>query len=113
MEHQGPSLVQLHTVQLPQDGSALHFLRGVGIPDAWIALYRAEMMYPVQYHSLFISYSNQDYMLASRLHADLQAKGVRCWFAPEDLKIGDKIRPRIDEAIHLQDVRPVQPKPAA
>jgi len=37
------------------------------------------------------------------LHADLQANGVRCWFAPEDLKIGEKIRPRIDEAIHLQD----------
>ncbi len=38
-----------------------------------------------------------------RLHADLQSKGVRCWFASEDLKIGDKIRPSIDESIHLYD----------
>ncbi len=101
--HQGPSIVQLHTVQFPQDGSALHFLRGTGIPDAWIVLYRAEMMHPIQYHSLFISYSSKDETLARRLHADLQVQGVRCWFAPEDMKIGDKIRVRIDEAIHLQD----------
>src|SRR5262249_58914496 len=37
------------------------------------------------------------------LHADLQNRGVRCWFAPEDMKIGDRIRPRIDETIRLYD----------
>ena len=37
------------------------------------------------------------------LHADLQQKGVRCWFAPEDLKIGDKFRMRIDESIRVYD----------
>jgi hypothetical protein len=35
--------------------------------------------------------------------ADLQAKGVRCWFAPHDMKTGDKIRERIDQAIHLHE----------
>ena len=28
---------------------------------------------------------------------------MRCWFAPEDLKIGDRIRDRIDESIRLHD----------
>jgi hypothetical protein len=28
---------------------------------------------------------------------------VRCWFAPEDLKIGDRIRVRIDESIRIFD----------
>ena len=60
-------------------------------------------MHPVHYYSLFISYSSQDDVLARRLHADLQSQGVRCWFAPEEMKIGDMIRARIDEAIHLQD----------
>lgn len=101
--HEGPSLVELYTIQLPQDGSALHFLRGVGVPDEWIDILRSTMMYPIQYHSCFISYSNKDDILARRLHADLQDYGVRCWFAPHDMKIGDKIRPRIDEAIHLQE----------
>lgn len=101
--HQGPSLVDLPSVDLPQDGSALHFLRGAGVPDEWIDFWRSTRMHPIQHHSLFISYSSKDEVLACRLHSDLQASGVRCWFAPEDLKIGDKFRQRIDEAIHRQD----------
>ena len=42
-------------------------------------------------------------MFAERLHADLEAKGVRCWYAPHDLKIGDRFRQRIDEAIRVHD----------
>lgn len=103
IQHIVPSILQLHTIRLPQDGSALHFLQGAGIPDEYIDLYRSTMMHLIQYHSLFISYSSEDNILAHRLHADLQAKGVRCWFAPEDMKIGDKMRARINEAIHLQD----------
>lgn len=101
--HQGLSIIQLHTIQLPQNGSAQNFLRGCGVPDEWIDFWRATTMHPIQYHSCFISYTHQDEDLARRLHSDLQDHGVRCWFAPHDMKIGDKIRPRIDEAIHLQD----------
>ena len=57
----------------------------------------------IEYYSCFISYSSKNQDFAERLHDDLQAKGVRCWFAPEDLKIGDKFRTRIDEAIHIHD----------
>jgi len=102
-KHLGPSHIDLYSVQLPQDGSALHFLRGVGVPDEWIDFYRAQMMHPIQYYSVFISYSSQDDRLARRLHADLQDHGVRCWFAPHDLRPGQLIRKGIDEAIHLQD----------
>lgn len=103
VDHHRSSHITLHTIQLPQNGSALHFLRGVGLPDEWIDDYRARMMYPIQYHSCFISYSSKDETLARRLHADLQDRGVRCWFAPHDMKIGDKIRSRIDEAIHVHE----------
>jgi hypothetical protein len=103
IKHYSRSYVELYTVKLPQDGSELHFLHGVGVPNEWIDFYRIQMRSPIQYHSCFISYCSKDDMLARRLHADLQDHGVRCWFAPEDMKIGDKIRARIDEAIHLQD----------
>jgi hypothetical protein len=103
INHDGPSHVTLHTVKLPQDGSALHFLRGTGVSNEWIDFYRAQMMSIIQYYSCFISYSSKDEMLAKRLHADLQDQGVRCWFAPEDMKIGDRIRTRIDEAIHVHE----------
>ena len=55
------------------------------------------------YYSCFISYSSKDQEFADRLHADLQDNGVRCWLATEDLKIGDKFRQRIDEAIRYHD----------
>jgi hypothetical protein len=38
---------------------------------------------------------------AERLYADLQNKGVRCWFAPEDMETGDKILDRIDREIRV------------
>jgi hypothetical protein len=43
---------------------------------------------PIQFYSCFISYSSKDQKFADRLHADLQNKGVRCWFAPHDMAIG-------------------------
>jgi hypothetical protein len=49
------------------------------------------------------SYSTKDQDFADRLYADLQAKGVRCWFAPHDIKGGRKIHEQIDEAIRLHD----------
>jgi hypothetical protein len=57
----------------------------------------------LQFYSCFISYSSKDQVFADRLHADLQNKGVRCWFAPHDLPIGAKTWDAIDEAIRLRD----------
>jgi hypothetical protein len=57
----------------------------------------------IDFYSCFISYSSKDDDFAQRLHADLQQKGVRRWFAPEDLKIGEKFRTRIDESIRVYD----------
>src|SRR6266699_4105796 len=55
----------------------------------------------IEYYSCFISYSSKDEAFAKRLYADLQSNHVRCWFAPEDMKIGDRIRSRIDESIRM------------
>jgi TIR domain len=50
-----------------------------------------------------MAYSTHDQEVAEQLHADLQAEGVRCWFAPHDIKEGRKIHEQIDEAIRLND----------
>ena len=42
-------------------------------------------------------------MFARRLHKDLQMNGVRVWFAPEDLKIGETIEDSIYQAIRVFD----------
>jgi hypothetical protein len=81
----------------------LAFLRGVSLPDNFINYLPSLLNQPIQMYSCFISYSSKDQDFAERLHADLQNKGVRCWFAPHDLPIGAKIWDAIDEAIKLRD----------
>src|SRR5262249_33815056 len=56
-----------------------------------------------EYYSCFISYSSKNHDVAERIYADLQSNGVRCWYAHEDLKIGDKFRIQIDESIQVYD----------
>ena len=75
----------------------------MGLPDKLIEYLPSLLDQAIQHYSCFISYSSQDDEFAHRLHADLQDKGVRCWFAPEDMKIGAKIRDTIDKAIRLRD----------
>jgi uncharacterized protein YjbI with pentapeptide repeats len=100
--HDGPSTLDHRT--LAKSGPLpLAFLRGCGLPDALIDYLPSLLNQPFQFYSCFISYASKDYAFAERLHADLQNKGVRCWFAPEDMKFGDRLRPRIDETIRVYD----------
>ena len=100
--HGGPSSIDYHTFersgQLP-----LSFLRGCGLPDTFIDYLPSLLHQPIQHYSCFISYSSKNDDFVQRLYADLQNKDVRCWFAPEDMKIGDKIWDTIDKAIQLRD----------
>jgi uncharacterized protein YjbI with pentapeptide repeats len=101
-QHGGPSIVDFNTLQrsgpLP-----LAFLRGIGLPDNLIDYLPSLLNQAIQFYSCFISYSSRDEEFVQRLHADLQDKGVRCWFAPHDLPIGAKILDAIDEAIRHRD----------
>ena len=100
--HDGPSTIDHRT--LAKSGKLpMAFLRGCGLPDALIDYLPALLGDALQFYSCFISYSSKDQDFAERVHADLQNKGVRCWFAPEDLKIGARTRPAIDEAIRVRD----------
>lgn len=87
----------------PTGGLPESFLRGAGVPDTFIEYAASLIGNPIEYYTCFLSYSSKDDAFARRLYADLQAKGIRTWFAPEDLKIGDRFRSRIDESIRLHD----------
>jgi hypothetical protein len=100
--HDGPSSVDYRTLQ-KSGPLPLAFLRGVGLPDNFIEYLPSLLNQAIQHYSCFISYSSKDDEFAHRLHADLQNSGVRCWFAPHDLPIGDKIRDALDAAIRLRD----------
>ncbi|HEY0736055.1 MAG TPA: toll/interleukin-1 receptor domain-containing protein [Herpetosiphonaceae bacterium] len=105
VHHSSPSTVGIDTLYLSKGEIPEVFLRGCGVPDSMIeyarALVAAER--PMDYYSCFISYSSQDEALAERLYADLQSKGVRCWYAPHDMQIGEPILSGIDRGIRLHD----------
>ena len=103
IEHAGPSTIGIDTLYRSQGRIPEMFLRDAGVPDSLIDYMRSLVGKPFDYYSCFISYSSGDEAFAKRLHADLQSNNVRSWFAPEDMKIGDKIRPRIDETIRMYD----------
>ena len=102
VQHDGPSVIDERTLRrswpLPEV-----FLRGCGLSNQLIEYLPSLFSQAIEFYSCFISYSSRDDEFAKRLHADLQDNGVRCWFAPEDLKIGDRTRLRIDESIKLHD----------
>ena len=103
VKYSGPSTVGIDTIYRSQGKIPEAFLRGAGVPDSYLDYMRSLAGKPTDYYSCFISYSSKDEAFAERLYADLQSKGVRCWFAPEDMDIGDKIRPRIEESIRIYD----------
>jgi TIR domain/Pentapeptide repeats (8 copies) len=103
VKHFGPSSIGIDTIYKSHGKIPEAFLRGCGVPDDVIAYIGSMIGRPIEYHSCFISHLSEDQEFAERLHADLQGKGVRCWFAPQDMHGGRTINEQIDEAIRKYD----------
>ena len=121
-KHGGPSVIDQRTIR-KSGNLPIEFLRGCGLEDWQIELTKlnqphlssgkiTDILYkahdllvnnPVNYGSCFISYSSKDTKFAKKLYQDLQENGIRCWFAPQSLLIGAKIRQSIDEAIQVYE----------
>ena len=101
--HDGPSSLGIDTIFRSKGEIPDVFLRGCGVPEQFITYARSLVSQGIEFYSCFISYSTRDQEFADRLHADLQNKGVRCWFAPHDIQGGRKIHEQIDEAIRVYD----------
>ncbi len=101
--HDGPSTVGIDTIFKSKGKIPPVFLRGCGVPENFIAYMASLVGAGIEFYSLFISHSTQDKEFAERLHNDLQANGVRCWYAPHDLRSGRKVYRQIDEAVRAYD----------
>lgn len=103
--HFGPSTIGVDTLYRSGGKIPPDFLRGCGVPDNFIAylpsLIGAEQA--IQFYSCFISYSHKDEEFAKRLHSRLRDAGLRVWFAPEDIRGGEKLYEQIDRAIQVHD----------
>jgi len=103
VQHTGPSYIDLNTIKTVPTRYREAFLRGCGLPEIYIGYLPSILEDPVQFYSCFISYATADQEFAERIHADLQANGVRCWFAPHHIQGGQKLHQQIDEAVRVYD----------
>jgi len=103
VRHDNPSSIGIDTLYRSGGKIPESFLRGAGLPDFMIQYAASLVGQVIKYHSCFISFASADERFARKLHDDLQMNGVRVWFAPEDLKIGDTIEDTIDAAIRTYD----------
>jgi len=52
-----------------------------------------------QFSSCFVSYSSKDEPFAQALVSSLKQRGIKTWYAPEDIRPGDKIYDQVKSAI--------------
>jgi tetratricopeptide (TPR) repeat protein/ActR/RegA family two-component response regulator len=64
---------------------------------------RISISEPIQFYSCFISYSSRDEEFARRLYSRLRDEGIRVWYAPEDVRGGERLHEQIDRAIQIHD----------
>lgn len=105
VNHLGPSNIDISTLFISGQSIPKAFLRGAGLPDVFIEHLPSFItsQQSIQFYSCFISYSHRDEEFAKRLYSRMRESHFRVWFAPEDIKGGQKIHEQIDKAIHAFD----------
>jgi TIR domain/Pentapeptide repeats (8 copies) len=103
IRHGGPSSLSINSIYESEGDIPEAFVRGTGAPDSFIEYMHALAARPIDYYTCFLSYSHEDQEFTKRLYADLQAEGVRCWYAPHELIQGDYYRDKIATSIRVYD----------
>jgi uncharacterized protein YjbI with pentapeptide repeats len=83
----------------------LKFLEGAGFTEILLQYLPSliEAAKPIRFHSCFISYSHLDESFARKLWARMRQERISVWYAPEELKGGQKLFDQIDRAIQMHD----------
>lgn len=105
LEHRAPSTIGIDTIYLSNGQIPEAFLRGTGVPDTLIKFIQSLVASdePIQFYSCFVSYNGKDEEFAKRLVSRLREEKLRVWFAPKDVKGGEKIKQQIDQAIQVHE----------
>ena len=103
--HIGPSQIGIDTLYESEGKIPTEFLRQCGVPDDFIAFIPSHFgaQQAIQFYSCFISYSSKEEDFARRLYSRMRDEKLRVWFAPEDIKGGEKLHEQLERAIQLHD----------
>lgn len=105
VRHLYPSTIGVDTLYKSGGKIPEVFLRGRGVPDDFITFIPSQfgIQQAIQFYSCFISYSTRDEGFARRLYSRMRDAKLRVWFAPEEMKGGQKLYEQIERAIQLHD----------
>ena len=103
VKHFGPSTIGIDTIYRSRGNIPEEFLRGAGVPEHFISYTSYLNEKAFTRNSCFISFSGNDRNFIEKIGEDLQREGIRCWYAPEEMKMGDAIRRQVDQLIRIQD----------
>lgn len=103
VKHFGPSTIGIDTIFRSEGKIPAEFLRGAGVPEHFITYTGYLNTKAFECNSCFISYSGKDRNFIEKLNADLQKEGIRCWYAPEEMKMGDESRQRVNQQIRIHE----------
>lgn len=102
-DHSGPSTIGVDTLYKSKGKIPINFLRGIGILEEFLDYIPSLTNQPFQFYTCFISHSAKNKVFCERLYNDLQGKGIRCWYFPEDAKWGKSVWSEIDTSIKIYD----------
>ena len=103
VRHEGPSVVGADTIYRSAGRIQEKFLREAGVPEESVNLRRPAKKSSGQYYTCFISCAIKDLDFTRKLHSDLQARGVRCWYFPADTRGGLWVAEDVDRGISYYD----------
>jgi hypothetical protein len=105
VKHIGPTTIGIDTLYKSRGKIPDKFLRDAGVSEEIITHILPSIRNgpAIQWRSCFISYSTKDEEFARRLHSRMREANMRVWFAPEDLKGGEKLHEQLFEAIQIYD----------
>ena len=103
VHHGGPSYISIDTLYKSGGNIPEAFLRGCGVTEDFIIYARSLVGKAIEFYSCFISYSTKDEEFARRLYSRMRDEKLRVWFAPEDIKSGQKIHEQLERAIQIHD----------
>ena len=102
-KHFGPSSIGVDTIMRSDGKIPETFLRESGVSENIIQNIALLTEKGLSHQNCFISYAARDFEFAEKLYTDLQNQGVRCWFASDDMKIGDTTWDSIYHYIRMRD----------
>jgi hypothetical protein len=101
VRHDAPSILGVDSIYQSKGRIPEKFALGCGVPLNFLtympSLVSAEEAF--HFYSCFISYSHRDQAFAEKLYSRMRQEHLRVWYAPEDMKSGQKIHEQIDKAI--------------